>query len=162
MIDSDFKIDPSLIDNNEAIETRVAELAESDRETATLVLRYLYMTNGPRSIPRDKKSQAEQCLTPAEHFVFQWLYKRTDGKLRRFYGAGVLETVKRSRYQCERCEFADVRALNLEKREEDEKVTFECLCANCNIVESRAKEIISNKFNKELAAQATDEADDNS
>lgn len=154
MNDADFRIDAALIDNQAAIDARIAELAETERETAILVLRYLYMTDGPRSIPRDKKSQAEECLTPVEVFVFQWLFKRTDGKLRRIYGAGVLDAVKRSRYQCECCGFADVRALNLEKREQGDKVSFACLCANCNTVESRAKEMAKIDISKRQGAEA--------
>lgn len=158
MNDLDFHIDASLIDNGSAIEARVAELAESERETTDMVLRYLYLTDGPRSIHRDIKSQAEKNLPPVERFVFQWLYKRTDGKLRRIYGPGVLAAVKRARYQCERCGFADVRALNLEKRMQDDNPTFLCLCANCNTVEARAKEmapILAAQHNQ--AAEAVDE-----
>lgn len=154
MIDSNFQIDASLIDNQAAIDARVAELNESDRETATNILRYLYMTNGPRSIPRDQKLRPELQLSPVEQFVFQWLHKRTDGKLRKLYGAPVLETVKRSRYQCQRCGFADVRALNLEKREQDDQASFLCLCANCNTVEARTKEMAAIKLTKEQAASA--------
>lgn len=157
MTDASFQLDTTRIGNLDAIEARVAEVPESEREALRLALSYLYLVDGPVSIPRDAKSQSEQHLTPVELFVFQWLYKRTDGKLRRLYGPEALAAVKRSRYRCEKCEFSDVRALNLEKTEHDEgspRHRFTCLCANCNTVAARAKELASIDSKKQLLAQA--------
>ena len=156
MTDSSFHIDATLIGDRDSIEARVAEVTEPEREALRLALSYLYLADGPISIPRDSKSQSEQHLTPVELFVFQWLYKRTDGKLRRLYGSEALEAVKRSHYRCEECDFSDVRALNLEKTEYDEESPrhrFTCLCANCNTVAARAKELANIASKKQLGAQ---------
>lgn len=160
MTDSSFQIDGAIIGDRDSIEARVAVVTESEREALRLALSYLYLDDGPLSIGRDKKTQAEQHLTPVERFVLQWLHKRTDGKLRRIYGPATLEAVKRSRYRCEKCDFADVRALNLEKVDSDEEALgdrFICLCANCNTVETRAKEMAAIVSSKELAAKAAEE-----
>lgn len=144
MTDSSFQIEATTIGDRGSIEARVAEVTESERETLNLALSYLYLADGPGSISRDAKSQSEQHLTPVELFVLQWLHKRTDGKLRHIYGSEALTAVKRSHYRCERCGFADVRALNIEKTECDEasaQQRFSCLCANCNTVAARAKEM---------------------
>lgn len=159
MQDSSFQIDGTLIADGDSIEARIAVVTESDRDALRLALGYLYLDDGPLSIARDSKTQAEQYLTPVELFVFQWLYKRTDGKLRRLYGPATLEAVKRSRYRCEKCDFADVRALHIEKADYDEEIgrhRFACLCANCNTVEARTKEMAAIVSNKEQAAQADD------
>jgi len=157
MTDSNFQIDGTNIGNADAIEARVAEVPESDRGPFQLALGYLYLTDGPKSIPREGKNAAEKHLNEAELFVFQWLYKRTDGKLRRIYGANVLDAVKKSRYQCAQCGFADVRALHLEKIElEAEAATpqFVCLCANCNTIAAREKEMGVVATNRKRAAEA--------
>ena len=124
MQDSSFQIDGTLIADGDSIEARIAVVTESDRDALRLALGYLYLDDGPLSIARDSKTQAEQYLTPVELFVFQWLYKRTDGKLRRLYGPATLEAVKRSRYRCEKCDFADVRADS--KRAETGRVPPQC------------------------------------
>ena len=157
MTNSDFQIDGTLLGDRDSMEARVAAVTESDREALRLALGYLYLDDGPVSIARDQKLQAEQYLTPVELFAFQWLYKRTDGKLRRLYGPATLAAVKRARYRCEKCDFADVRALHLEKAEEEAgRQRFACLCANCNTVAARAKEMAAVVANKELAAQLAD------
>ena len=145
-----FEIDDSLIDDEDLINSRVASIDEDLREAVQLVLRYLFVTDGPTTIDKSVKKLAEEHLSPVENYVLQWLHKRTDGKLRRHYGPKVLDAVKRSRYQCERCGFRDVRALNLEKVDANDSesavpdiATFVCLCANCNTVAARAKEMAS-------------------
>jgi len=151
-----FQIDPAIIGNRDAIEARAAELSEEDRQVFVLVMSYLFLPDGPRSIAREDKAQAESLLNPDELFVFNWLHKRTDGKLKRMYGSNVLDTVKRARYRCETCDFADVRALNLEKGEYDEATksqNFICLCANCNTVASRAREMDLLAANKRQAQE---------
>jgi len=160
MQDSCFQVDETSIGDGNSTEARVAAVEESDRDALRRTLGYLYLKDGPLSIARDSKTQAEQYLTPVELFVLRWLYKRTDGKLRRFYGPATLEAVRRSRYRCEKCGFADVRALNTEKADCDKEagqIRFACLCANCNTVEARAKEMAAIVSNEERAAQADDE-----
>ena len=143
MTDSAFHIDGTLIGNQDSIDERVAQASESDQEAVRLSLGYLYLDDGIDSLSREHKSHAEASLTPVELFVFQWLYKRTDGKLRRHYGPRVLDAVKRSRYRCEKCNFADVRVLHLEKVETDSagRPKFSCLCANCNTIAAREREM---------------------
>ena len=155
MIDSSFHIDGSLVENQDSIETRIAEVPEPDQDPVRIVLGYLYLNDGQVSLMRETKSKAEPYLTPVELFVFQWLYKRTDGKLRRHYGPSVLDAVKRSRYRCERCDFADVRVLNLEKSETDSagRQQFACLCANCNTIAAREREMGTQLAEKERAAE---------
>lgn len=161
MSDTSFEIDGSWIDSEDLIDSRLASIDEDSREAVQLVLRYLFVKDGPVSIERSVKAVAEEHLSPVETFVLQWLHKRTDGKLRRHYGPKVLDAVKRSRYQCERCGFRDVRALNLEKAEDNGEKTdpaFVCLCANCNTVAARSKEMASLASERELAAKAAAEA----
>ena len=156
MTDSIFQIETTAIGNQDSIESRVAEVDEQEREHFRMALAYLYLDNGPKSIPRNCKAEAELHLSPAEHFVYQWLYKRTDGKLKKLYGPAVLEAVKRSRYRCEKCNFADVRALILEKSGHDaktNKVRFACLCSNCNTIAAREKEMTALAYEKERAAR---------
>lgn len=161
MSEISFEIDGSWIDGHDLIDSRLGSIDEGSREAVQLVLRYLFVNGGPVSIERSVKAIAEEHLSPVENFVLQWLHKRTDGKLRRHYGRGVLDAVKRSRYQCERCGFRDVRALNLEKSEGsdgDGPAHFVCLCANCNTVAARAKEMTAIALERELAAKAAAEA----
>jgi hypothetical protein len=79
MQDSSFQIDGTLIGDGDSIEARVAVVTESDRDALRWALGYLYLDDGPISVARDSKMQAEQYFTPVELFVFQWLHKRTDG-----------------------------------------------------------------------------------
>lgn len=156
MTDTSFQIDGTNVGNRDAIEIRVAEVGTNEREALRLALGYLYLNDGPVSIPRNRKSVAETHLTSAELFVLQWLHKRTDGKLKKLYGPTVLETVKRSRYRCEKCNFPDVRALNLEKFDEDQKPgkrCFACLCANCNTIAARKKEMTALAYERKQAAE---------
>jgi len=167
MTEIEFEIDDSWIDGEDLINSRLAAIDEGSREAVEQVLRYLFVNGGPHSIERSVKTLAEEHLSPAEKFVLQWLYKRTDGKLRRHYGPKVLDAVKRSRYRCERCGFGDVRALNLEKAERGDteagsgsksSVAIVCLCANCNTVAARSKEMAALSLEKTLAAKAEAEA----
>ena len=141
MTDSAFIIDGTLIGNHDSIDERVAQAPETIRDVVRMALGYLYLDDGLDSLSREHKSQAEAYLTPVELFVFQWLYKRTDGKLRRHYGPRVLDAVKRSRYRCEKCNFPDVRVLHLEKAETQStgRPLFSCLCANCNTIAARER-----------------------
>lgn len=164
MTDKSFQIDGTLLGNADSIEARIAVSADDEREPLRSVLEYLYLPSGPVSITKENKATAEKYLNVVERFVFQWLYKRTDGKLRRIYGQGALEAVKRCRYLCEQCGFADVRTLNIEKIVGDgpepnpadgiggqeptaSAPRFTCLCANCNTIAARVREMekISNR-----------------
>ena len=161
MSETSFEIDSSWIGAEDLIDSRLASINEDAREAVSLVLRYLYVIDGPVSIERSVKTLAEEHLSAVETYVLQWLHKRTDGKLRRHYGSGVLDAVKRSGYQCEQCGFRDVRALNLEKAEgadENSPARFVCLCANCNTVAARAKEMAAVALDRELAAKTAAES----
>ena len=163
MSESSFEMDESWIENQDAIATRLTTIEEAKRESVGAVLRYLFVSGGPKNITREQKTAAETELTPVEQFVLQWLHKRTDGKLRRHYGPGVLSAVKRALYRCERCGFADVRALNLERQRVDEasverKNSFICICANCHTVESRAKEMAMVAAEQHALAEAKRDA----
>lgn len=156
MTDSNFQIDRANIDNQPAIDARVAEVPESDREAFQLALGYLYLHDGPTTIPRDGKAAAEKHLNEVERFTFNWLFKRTNGKLKRFYGAPALNAVKKSEYRCVKCGFSDLRALHIEETEFDEETqtqNFECVCANCNIIAAREKEMSHLALNKKQEAE---------
>ena len=60
MQDSSFQVDETLIGNSDSIEARVDVVEESDRDALRRTLGYLYLEDGPLSVPRDSKPKAEQ------------------------------------------------------------------------------------------------------
>jgi hypothetical protein len=101
-------------------------------------LKYLYMDDGPVNLPRGRLKITKPYLDDAERILIQWLQTRTNGSERKNYGKDALCAARRSRYCCERCGFADVRALNLDHVEgRVADASFACLCANCHAIKSR-------------------------
>ena len=162
-----FTIDGSLLGNDQAIDARIDSLPEAEREAVRHTLRYLYIPDGPVALSREYKLIAEPHLDAVEHFRLQWLFKRTNGKLRNHYGRPALIAARRASYQCVRCGFNDVRALNLERiptTSDSDQPEFECICANCNIIAARSREMAqiaadrSKVMNaEEIPAQSTSE-----
>jgi hypothetical protein len=125
-------------DDQSYIETRVAQAAPADQRALRSALNYLYKSNGPLNLPRHHLKAAASYLDHAEQVVVRWLYTRTNGSLRKTYGATALVAARSARYRCETCSFDDVRVLNLDHVEgRVEGTPFACLCANCHAIKSR-------------------------
>lgn len=131
-------IDGSRFNDDGYIESRIAAVPVADRGSLRTALGYLYNDDGPVNLPRDRLLVAEPHLEVAERIAIRWLYTRTNGNLRRSYGAAALRAARSSRYRCEVCKFADVRVLNLDHVNGRVAGTpFACLCANCHTIKSR-------------------------
>jgi hypothetical protein len=128
-------------DNTAYLESRVSEVAADSVGSLRSALRYLYLSDGPINLPRDRLKKAEPFLDPAERVVVRWLYTRTNGSLRSSYGASALRAARRQRYRCEHCGHADVRVLNLDHVDgRGNRERFACLCTNCHCLKSREKD----------------------
>jgi len=133
-----LSIDESRFNNNCYIEQRVALVAENLRGPLKTCLAYLYKDDGPVNLLRERLLDARSSLEPAELMIVNWLHTRTNGKLRKTYGAESLKAARAARYRCSVCGFADVRALNLDHVHGKVQGTpFACLCANCHAIKSR-------------------------
>jgi hypothetical protein len=140
MADREYLIPMERFDSADYIETRVSDeplVAGLLRTT----LRYLYLSDGPINLPRDRLKASKPFLEPAELVLACWLHTRTNGSERKNYGAPALRAARRQRYRCEHCGHADVRVLHLDhiegrKRQGD----FACLCANCHMLKSRERD----------------------
>jgi hypothetical protein len=120
---------------------RLGHAPASARGALRTALRFLYKTDGPENLPRDRLKLAEQWLEPAEVVVARWLYTRTNGSLRASYGKPALRQARTQSYRCEHCGHADVRVLNLDHvRGRTDSLAFAFLCTNCHALKSRAKD----------------------
>jgi hypothetical protein len=138
---SPFLIPIDRFDNPEYIESRLAVLDASDLGAVRTTLRYLYLTDGPINLPRERLKRAEPFLQPAERIVARWLYTRTNGSGRKNYGGAALRAARKQRYRCEHCGHADVRVLNLDHVEgRSNREFFACLCTNCHCLKSRERD----------------------
>ena len=135
--DALYVVPEALFDDAVAVQQRVDAVDPAVRSSVSLALRYLYLTEGPLNMPRAKLKLALPSLSVAEQKVIRWLATRTNGSLRKRYGARVLEAVRRSHMRCEDCGLADVRVLNLDHVDGHTPGTaFRCLCANCHHIKS--------------------------
>lgn len=131
-------IETTAFNNPANLEDRLAKVPEDARGALKSCLSYLYNDDGPVNLPRERLIVAIPYLSEAEKIVAKWLQTRTNGNLRKHYGAEALRTARSSRYRCARCGFADVRVLNLDHVEgRVEGTPFACLCANCHAIKSR-------------------------
>ena len=136
-----LSIDPDRFNNAAYIGVRVTAAAPSDRGSLRTVLTYLYQDDGPINLPRSRLKIGARYLDATEHVLVRWLYTRTNGSERKKYGKRAFLAARRSRYRCEDCGFADVRALNLDHVEGRTADTpFACLCANCHSIKSRERD----------------------
>lgn len=135
---SPFLIPIDRFDNLEYIEARTSGVEPSVVGSVRTALRYLYITDGPVNLPRDRMLKAQPFLEPAERVVVRWLYTRTNGAGRKRYGSAALLAARKQHYRCEHCGHADVRVLNLDHVEgRHNRKLFACLCANCHTLKSR-------------------------
>ena len=141
-ISAEQTIDVTRFGNSELIEARVSAAPEDRKDALRATLSYLYLTDGPTNLPRERLRPAERLLESAERIVVRWLHTRTNGRLSKHYGRNSLLAARKAQYQCESCGFADVRVLNLDQVDgrDSDSGEFVCLCANCHGIRSRAND----------------------
>ena len=128
-------------DDDTYLEARVASAPEPDRSALRTCLRFLYESEGPINLPRDRLKLAERYLDPAELVLTRWLFTRTNGSERKNYGEAALRAARKQRYRCEHCGHGDIRVLNLDHVEgKTNREKFACLCANCHMLKSRDRD----------------------
>jgi len=137
-------VDPAFViagrfDNKSYIERRCASVPVAVRGALRSALQYLYLTEGSRNPPGDRKKTAEPYLHGAERMVIRWLFPRTNGRYRKTYGFPALDCARRARYMCEWCGIRDVRVLEFDHvHGRKGPPRFACLCANCHRIKSRS------------------------
>lgn len=128
-------------DDGVYIEERVASAPDPARPALRTTLRFLYESEGPINLPKDRLKLAEPHLEAAELVLTKWLYNRTSGSLRKHYGEAALRAARKQRYRCENCGLGDIRVLNLDHVEgKANREKFACLCANCHTLKSRERD----------------------
>lgn len=136
-----FIIDERRFEDADQIEQRVGEAEEKDKGSLRTALKYLYMIDGPVNLPRVRLKTAESYLTVAERLVARYLYTRSNGRLRKTYGAKSLIAARSAKYRCAVCGTPDVRVMNLDHVDKDDPDTeFALLCANCHAIKSREQD----------------------
>jgi hypothetical protein len=140
-IDLKFVIDSSRFDDMTHIEARVSVVPTNIQGSLRTTLRYLYCSDGPVNLPKDRFDLAFEHLEAAERIVASWLYTRTNANLRAKYGSRALVAARNSQYRCQQCRFPDVRTLNLDHIQgRVANTSFACLCANCHNIKSRQQD----------------------
>ncbi len=135
----EYTISKTRFDNKEHIEKRLQNVPEAVRGSVKTALQYLYLRDGPKNLPADRKRLAEPYLDSAERILVRWLHPRTNGQYRKTYGYPALRCARRAQYRCERCGIADVRVLEFDHVEgRGSNKRFAVLCANCHRIKSRA------------------------
>lgn len=138
MNEGEYAIPIERFDDSEYIEARVHEVPESIRGSLRTALRYLYSSDGPINLPRERLQTAADYVEPRERLLLRWLYTPTNGNLRSTYGSKSLIAARNSRYRCCKCGFDDIRALHIDHVEgRTEGTNCACLCANCHNIKSR-------------------------
>jgi len=138
IMENEFEIPTNRFDNKLFIIKRVGEANISVAGSLKSTLSYLYFSDGPKNLPRERLKVSESYLEPREIVLARWLQTRTNGSLRSKYGVKALLAARSSRYKCASCGFADIRALHLDHVEGHTADTeFACLCANCHNIKSR-------------------------
>ena len=139
LIDINFIIPENRFDNIMYIEERVADIEKAHKGPLTSILKYLYITDGPLNVAPERLKISKPYLSESERILVNWLKTRTNGRLRKTYGAKILTAVRNSKYRCSICHFPDVRTLQLDHIDgRIENTEFDCLCANCHQIKSRA------------------------
>lgn len=137
---AEYTIDPSHIDNAGDIERRCEGLERKVADSLSLILRYLYLADGPINLrnPQFNPAADAKLLTPAELIMVRYLKARTNGNARRRYGEAALRAARKARYRCEACGNADVRVLVLDHAFGSKDVeNFFMFCADCHQIKSR-------------------------
>src|SRR5438876_840616 len=101
--EAEFVIPKDRVDARDYIDSRLRSVPEAVRGATRTTLQYLYLLDGPRDLPADRKRLAEPYLQTAERIVVRWLHPRTNGQYRRTYGYPALRAARMARYRCERC-----------------------------------------------------------
>ena len=138
---NEFVVPKERFNNQSYIEERASLVPLEARGAIRTALSYLYLTQGPLNLPRDRMKIVENLVEPRERLLLRWLFTRTNGSLRSTYGHRALGAARASRFRCKSCGFGDVRALHIDHvngRVEDGE--FACLCANCHNIKSREKD----------------------
>ena len=130
-----FTIDPARFNDLELIASRSAPATARDALRAALA--YLYLDDGPFTLPEQTRKAAEPHLDRPERLLLGWLAIRTKGALGDSTGERELRAARAARYRCQRCGFADVRVLNLDEIHG----SLECLCANCHVISTRWRRV---------------------
>jgi hypothetical protein len=140
-IDDNYIIPETRFDNKDYIEDRVNLIPSEAKGCLKTALKYLYLSDGPINLPRDRFKVAEIYLELAEIVLAHWLVTRTNGSLRVDYGKESLICARKAHYRCEICGYSDVRTLHIDHVEGRIKGTkFACICANCHNIKSREKD----------------------
>lgn len=130
----------------EKIKTRIEQCPDGEKKFLQSALNYLY--GSTRTIDKERVNMSLKHLSNAEKKVIKWLFARTNGSLRKDYGANALLAAKNAKYKCSNCPFDDVRALELDhvegKRSKALVTNFACLCANCHNIKSFKQDWFSN------------------
>lgn len=135
---TEFAVPQDRFDSRSYLETRVLAAPAAVQGPLRTTLSYLYFTDGPLNMPRDRMKLAEPHLEPRERLLVRWLFTRTNGRHRATYGARALKAARRAHYRCQQCGFPDVRALHIDHVSGHVAETaFACLCANCHNIKSR-------------------------
>lgn len=103
-------------------------------------MQYLYFDDGSTSLARGRIIMAQAHLSTVERLVLRWTHPLTNGHLAHKYGERPFMAARTSRYRCQLCRFADVRALKLEAIHpggENEDSRYVCLCANCKAIHAK-------------------------
>jgi hypothetical protein len=142
MSNHNYLIPKKRFNNQNYIERRVSVAQPKARGSLRTTLTFLYLTDGPANLPRDRLKASIPFLEYAERVLVRWLYTRTNGSERRNYGAAALDAAKSQRYRCEDCGRGDVRILQLHHVKKNGG--FSCLCANCHMIKSREQSEVIN------------------
>jgi len=141
-VPNEFVIPSERFNSPSFIQGRVDAAPSAVQGSLKTALRYLYETQGPTNLPRDRKRVAEPYLEEREKIVARQLYTRTNGSERKNYGKDALHAARTAQYRCADCGFPDVRCLHLDHVEgrKGSLSTFRVLCANCHQIKSRKKD----------------------
>jgi len=126
--------------SQEYIESRLTSVVASDQAFLKSSLNYLYGTT--KTLDKERLVAAEKYLTSAERILIRWLQTRSNGSERAKYGPECVVAAKKARYRCSHCRNPDVRVLQIDHvngRGPDVEKAFDCLCANCHMIKSRAQ-----------------------
>lgn len=141
LLDDKYVVPESRFNNQDYIEGRLKSCQTEDVGSLHTTLKYLYVEKGPTNLPKERFNRSMKYLEARELVATRWLRTRTNGNLRKTYGALALKSARSARYRCERCKYPDVRALHLDHvRGRHHRKEFACLCANCHNIKSREKD----------------------
>jgi hypothetical protein len=128
--------EPLTIDQTRFNDTDAIEFRAAGNDALRATLTYLYLDDGPFTLPEETRKAAELYLDPAERLLVGWLAIRSKGYLGNSDGQAEMTAARRAQYRCEECGYPDVLVLNLDEIEGG----LALLCANCHVIVTRWKE----------------------